>query len=264
MGRAPVGLGLGELIRDQRGVADSLFGLGRILTRQRCFDEGDVLVRESLAIAQAQQYEWRISYAQIVLGMIALLRADLALAEEHTRIALDYSIRIQNKIGMAQMFTALGEIARTRGDYATAQAEYDQALVLAQELGQKARIMMVAHNLGHVSLFYGQTRRAAAYFKEALRLGQELPDKENFAMCLLGLGGVAAAEGNAQLAARLIGAGEGALHQLGVDLAPADQGDYERNRALALSLLDAESYDGLRSEGRLLSPAEAESLGYKV
>lgn len=221
-------------------------------------------MQESLEIAQAAGYEWRISYSQIVMGMIALMRGDLELAEEHSRRALESSRKIQNKMGLAQMQTALGEIARTRGDYATAEAEYNLALALAHELGQKARIMMVSHNLGHVALYYGKTRRAAGYFRDALRLGQELPDKENFGMCLLGLAGVAAAEGNARVAGLLFGAGELALHQLGVDLAPADRLDYERNRALARELASPDLFDGLRAEGRSFSSEEAEALAYKV
>ncbi len=254
-------LRLFRLLDNQHGAADALFGLGRILTRQRHYAEGKAMLVESLELALALGYEWRIGYAQTVLAMVALEQDDLTEAAARMALAVESAKRLQNNAGLAQMYTGLGELARMEGRYDEAERCYLQALELAQPLGQKARIMMVQHNLGHVALHGGQTRRAATHFKQALQLGRELPDKENNAMCVLGLAGVAAAEGNVRSAALLFGAGEAALQALGADLAPPDRIEYERNLACARALrFPNADFDRVRQEGQALPTADAESL----
>ena len=91
----------------------------------------------------------------------------------------------------------------------------------------------------------------------------ELPDRENFGMCLLGLGGVAAVEGDLERAVRLFGAGEQVLAAIGAALAPADQAEYDRYRAITCALLDPTQYDQLFTAGQDLSTEAMEALALK-
>ncbi|HMN30217.1 MAG TPA: hypothetical protein PKE45_18840, partial [Caldilineaceae bacterium] len=187
-------------------------------------------------------------------------KGEMALAHTTYEQALATARANQDRAGTAFILTAVGELARQEGDYARAAAYYDEAMTLARTLGQKARVMMLLHNQGYVALQRDEAGHAAATFRACLKLGLELPDKENFGMCLIGLGCVAIVEGQTPRAIRLFAAGARTLADLGADLVPADQMEFDRYLALARERMPAERFARLWAEGQALAPEQAQAL----
>jgi len=114
----------------------------------------------------------------------------------------------------------------------------------------------------------GDLARASATFAGSLVMFREAGAKMGIAMCLAGLAGVAAAraatpEGNdggpqyAAQAARLFGASQALLEQIGTPLQAADLTDYERNLAAARAHLTEPRFTAALREGRTMTPEQA-------
>jgi hypothetical protein len=77
------------------------------------------------------------------------------------------------------------------------------------------------------------------------------------AECLLGLAGVAGATGQPERAARLFGAAETLLEQIGAPLQAADLADYERNLAAVRSRLTERRFTAARQDGHAMASEQA-------
>ena len=253
-------LALYRQLDDRNGVALCLYGLGRLAIRQHDFVCARQYFDESLAVAHAAGEEYHRPYILNLLAAIALAEGHYAAAHAQYEEALATARRLHNLGLIAFILTGYGELARLQGDYALAAQLYREAMTIAEELHQKPRRVMLLHNLAYVVLHNGATRQARQLFQQGLSLGMELPDRENFGMCLLGLGAVAAVEGDLERAARLFGAGEHELAAIGAALAPADQAEYDRYRALVHAALDSTRCAQLFAIGQQLSVEAMETL----
>ena len=245
---------------DRHGIADALYALGRLVNRQKAYAEAERLLQESLTLVHTTGDEYRLAYILNILAGIRLAQGDFSAAEALYQQALTAARRIDNRSGVAFILTAFGELARLVGDYARAESYYNEAMTLANNLRQKARVVMLLHNLAHVALHHNQTQRAAAMFRECMILGMELPDQENFGMCMLGLGGVAGALQQPDRATMLFGAGELILETIGAQLAPADQLEYDRNRARVETQINPQIFLEQWQKGRSLTQDQMQQL----
>jgi predicted ATPase/DNA-binding SARP family transcriptional activator len=253
-------LELYRTLADASGAADALYALGRLANRQARYVEAESLLQESLRQAQLAGDPFRVPYALNILAFIYLARQDQAQAHATYEQALAVARANGDQSAVAFILTAVGELARQENDYVRAAQFYNEAMRLAQELGQKTRVMMLMHNLAYVALHEGQIAQAAMLFADCLKLGIELPDKENVGMCLIGLGCVATAAGRLTRAVQLFGAGVALLEQLGAQLDPADQREFDPWREAARQRLDPQTYTTLWQQGHSLTLEAAQTL----
>jgi predicted ATPase/Tfp pilus assembly protein PilF len=253
-------LDLFRALDDASGMADALYALGRLANRQARYAEAEALLQESLHQAQVAGDPFRVPYALNILAFIYLACQKKAQAHAVYEQALAAARANGDQSAVAFVLTAVGELARQENDYARAAQFYNEGMRLAQELGQKTRVMMLMHNLAYVALHEGQIDHAAALFGDCLKLGIELPDKENVGMCLIGLGCVATAAGRLERAVQLFGAGAQLLEQLGAQLDPADQREFDRWREAARQGLDPQTFANLWQQGRALPQERAQAL----
>lgn len=249
---------------DARGSADALYGLGRLANRAGRYTEAEAFLREGLELASQSNHSYRSGYLLNILAYVQLVQQGLAQANATYQQALSTMRANGDLSGLAFVLTAVGELARQEGDYAQAATYYQEAMALAQTLGHKARTMMLLHNLAYVALHQGDPVRAGQLFRQSLKLGLELPDKENVGMCLVGLGCVGVVEGANALAIRLFGAGTQLLEQIGAQLAPADQAEFDRYLAQASTQVAASTFAHLIEEGRRLTADQAAALAQQI
>jgi hypothetical protein len=214
---------------DPAGIADALM-------HQHSVDPDDperarALAEEALPYARESGDEGLIADA-LALRVVSFPIIDVD--AEITEIAALYR-KVGDVHGLASLYNNAGYLAVTQGSYEHAAAYLDEALELAVRTGEQLRVMLVIGNLGLAALFTADLERAAAHFAEQVRLSREHAVSWMAAEGIGGLAAIAARQGEAERAARLLGAAE----------------------SLANVLTDAA---GLRLEREFFSPAR-EQLG---
>jgi len=182
---------------------------------------------------------------------------------DRARACFAESLSLARAIGDREMIThshnALGEIARLLGNLAEARDRYLQALEASRGIGESSAAVILL-NLGLVAFAQDDMQRARAYFEQSLAHCSALGEPGSVAACLDGLAGVQAVCGDAQCAARLLGAAGAVRAAINEPIQPTDRADHERFVAAARGRLDEASFAAAWAEGARLTQAQAIEL----
>jgi hypothetical protein len=119
------------------------------------------------------------------------------------------------------------------------------------------------HNLGRVLIGQGQFGEAAGFLAESIEISLELGYRELLGNCLQAFAELSASCGEPERAARLLGAAESVLEELGVALGTEERQGYERTLQALESELGADALRALRAEGASLPLGEAVVLALR-
>ena len=110
--------------------------------------------------------------------------------------------------------------------------------------------------MGYLAQYRGNDEETIRCFTESLMLFQEMDIKDGIGGCLVGWAGVMVKEGQAEQAARLIGAVETLRETNGLHTTPVARAEYEHNEAAIRTQLGEAAFEAARSAGRVM-PIEA-------
>lgn len=177
----------------------------------------------------------------------ALVKEGLALAHE-----------LEDGAVIASGFNMLGELWRMAGDDERARRSYERALAACRETGERLRKAMVLANLSFVAYNAGdfeEARRLAdEHLREVLAMPMKMPGNS---MALAALAGALGRLGEPEKAARLLGASESLMDEMGAAFQRQDQRQIDRYEADVRSLLDEDSFDTAWREGQAMSLEQA-------
>ncbi|NIO72251.1 MAG: tetratricopeptide repeat protein, partial [Anaerolineae bacterium] len=170
-------------------------------------ERSNLLLREALALSREAGDRINHAWALAFLAMDLMDYPDrydegIALCEEGLALFRE----VDHKPGIARTLNILGELARLVGDYERAQEVYEECLAIAREIGDRHREALILGCLGTVAQHQGDYERAEALTLEALAPLRELHLRYGIAPALLVLVGPVGAKGQAERAARLLGA----------------------------------------------------------
>lgn len=160
----------------------------------------------------------------------------------------------------------MGEGARMEGDRSDAEDCYVSALALLAEERNSFWPGLLNQNLGHFRLAVGDANDAAALFCKAYDLGHAYDYPIVLNLCVAGFGGIAIARGEAETAARFLGAVAANMARIGAAFEPTDRADIDGYVAAAKDALGgaydaaaaqgaAATWDDLRAEARAYASA---------
>jgi len=155
--------------------------------------------------------------------------------------------------GITRALNVLGELWRLVGAYERARDAYEECLALRRQVGDKQRAATAMSNLSYVAMHQGDYVRAAALLREGLTMTVELNYKHTFGLGLAMLAGPVAASGQPERAARLFGASESILQDLGAILQPADKIEIDRYLDDVRAQLNEKTFEKAQAEGRAMS-----------
>ena len=209
---------------------------------------------ESLAVAREVGDPAVVARALHELGESAQALGDLQRAKElyHQAIALE---REGGHSG-ASTLGNLGDLALTEGDFEEAAALSAEAEDLWQAEGRKMGAAIARFNRASALLHLGRSEDARFLLNEAMRDFGELGHTEFIALCLLAVAALVAKSGSCDDAARLLGAAETILGEVGTQI----DGSELRLRDAALATFDEAQSTRIREEGRQMSREEAVAL----
>jgi predicted ATPase/DNA-binding SARP family transcriptional activator len=237
--------------------AASLHAAASLATRQGDYDRAAELSEQSLALWEELGDAAGTAQSLLSLGTVAAEQGDHERAIELSERAAELYRESEDRRGHALAVSNLGGIALEQGDYVRAAALSEQAFGLFEALDDSEGMAFALVNQGFAALSEHEHKRALGLLREALRRLAELEFRDVIGYCFEGLAAVLAFTGEAEPAARLLGAAEALRESVGVGLAPAERETHEATSTAVREALGDEQFNAAWGAGRELSLEEA-------
>jgi predicted ATPase/DNA-binding SARP family transcriptional activator len=184
-------LALARALRDERGIAEALFGLSFEAERVGDHRRARPLMEESVAIMRRLGDEPSLARS---LGGLAWLENDFRRSRELWSKTLAIRRRLANRESVGWTLIQVGFSAQGEGDYPAARVAYEEALSIARELDYKRMIARSLTQLGDVALLEGHTTEAAALLRDCVPTWREIGHRSGLVDALRSLGDCARVE----------------------------------------------------------------------
>lgn len=227
------------------------------------FVRGDTVLGKKMngqALAIARQGQNKSEIARALFWLAAHCTSDPKDYEEGLKLCVEAEALYQelnDKPGLAWVYNQIGELKRLLNDYGGARIAYEQSVAVCWEVGNKRRAAIALVNLSYAAQHQGDYEQAEQYAMKGLRLLQELNLKYHITIVLAMLAGPVAAQGQAERAARLLGASEAIFEGMSVNLQPADRVEIDGYIAIVRRQLDPDQFQQTWAEGRNMTFEEA-------
>jgi ATP/maltotriose-dependent transcriptional regulator MalT len=239
---------------DQWGHTRSLFQLG-LLSRARGDVAGAALRhQEAVAVARQAGPSWILCASLIELGTLAAVQGDHARAAALHQEAAAFARRTGMRRARAHVCNEMGGTARDRGDLEQARRLHLEALGIHREL-VRFRVPNTLGHLGCAEARLGALDDAESHLGEAATLIAGRPQPATEALLLVGFAWAALGRGDAERAARLLGAADAARQRSGAAPVGAERREGVLARQAARSRLGERAFQAATAAGRGL-PAE--------
>jgi serine/threonine-protein kinase PknK len=244
--------------------AKALVALGVIQIYQGANQEAESRLIEGLAGCRALGDALHTVLALIGLSGLAIMQGNLdrgtALLEEAHAAAQTVADRRLAGILAGRVAINLAVAPRTQGQYALAAAHLEEALRLEREAGYSDGMILALGDLGNLARDQNDYARALEFYREALDLGRSHPGTRVVTEVVEAVGIMAAAVGQAERAARLLGAAKAQRDRLGLRYrVREDQVALEHAVAATRTALGEDAFATAWAAGRTLSPGQAVS-----
>ena len=230
------------------------------------------------------------------LGFVAFKQGRLAGSLQLFEEALAAAERCDDPVVIIKALEGLGLVAVSAGDFIAARRSYERALASARALGEEARVASLTQNLGDLALAMGDDEEARRHSSEAIAAYRALeleadvvvplfnlavaelhlrdPDsalahalevlarcreanREGIALSLELLAAIALRRQEPETAARMLGAAESLLSEIGYVLGPAEAKLHQETVEALGPALTEETLSRAWAEGAALSETEA-------
>ncbi|HET8968605.1 MAG TPA: BTAD domain-containing putative transcriptional regulator [Gaiellaceae bacterium] len=206
------------------------------------------LARQALSVAAEVGSTWDEMGANTILGIVANLEGDPALARQHHR----RSIELSEQVGLEPLAQKLnlGAVALDEADYPEAQAMFEDVLAIHRRNENVEGIGFALLNLGVVYYALGEHQASLRAFEEARECFEKVGFRAHVAHALQGLAAYAATDGRFEDAARLLGQARRDLDEIG-----APEGDFGGDMVVlakehAQEALGDEAFEAAYTAGR--------------
>ncbi len=250
-------LAMSRLLKDAKGMADTLNAMGVMAMRQGEYASARSLYEESLAMSRKASDAGGAARSLTNLGIIACYEDDYAAAHVYYNEVAVLHRTSGNKLGLATLLQNLGWLAHRQQDYDQAQALYAESIELKREIGNKEGIAVSVLNLADIKRIQGHYAAMWPLLAECLAIFEELGDQQHVAYVLETGAAALAAQGEGQTATRLFGFAD-KLRQAGeTPLRPEDREEYSAHLASARDQLGEQEYESAWSQGQAMTMADA-------
>ena len=237
-------------------VADLLHGRAWVLLRQGQPSAALQLIEEGLGLAR------RLGEADLTGRLLSArsfatyVAGDSGGAARDAAEALRFFRQAGDRIRVGVMLGNLGYLELSAGDANTARGHLAEAVDIARALNNRDGILYGTFNLGLAEYLGGSPDVAQALFAESLALGRRMGTKRQTAYALLGLALAGHGEAGPAWSARLHGAADQALADLGETIEPLEARLADLDRQRLRAVMGAEAFESEYATGRTLDAAE--------
>jgi predicted ATPase/class 3 adenylate cyclase len=249
-GAVLAGGGLSQRAHERALFCSALLGLAlqREAARRRAED--------LLATAKDTGSIWGVGRALMLLGWQASLKGELERANDLLGECL-VAGRSAGDSWLSGVATHnLANVALNQGRYDEARRLLAESVEIARSRGDDDMAARSIADLGQASLRLGHDEEAIRFFRESLRLGREIRAPDVVIADLVGLS-AANADREPSQAARILGAADAALAEIGVGRQPTEQATYDEAVAALRQRLGEQRLASELEAGAALSSDEA-------
>lgn len=215
---------------------------GALLLYLGDFSHANQLLERCLASERALGNRDREMRTLNMLGVASTQSGDFARSARWFDEGLAVARAVGNEDIETAMLNNLGDVAYHTGEYDRAAEHYRARLTFCERSGDSAGAVVSQQNLGRVLLRQGQRDRAGGYLLSSLQGAWQLRDLRRIAEGLEGLAARAGALGEAERAARLLGAADRQREELGTPMSAPERADITAIVASAQTHLGAEAW----------------------
>jgi predicted ATPase/DNA-binding CsgD family transcriptional regulator len=250
------GLAIARAAGDEYLVAQLLCEQAWILVRQGQPGAALPLIEQGLGLARLGEPHLTArllsarSYATHVAG-------DPAAAIRDTAEALQVSRQVGDQLQMGALLGNLGYYELAAGDLHAARGHLAESLDIFRALNARSDIVYETFNLGLAEYLDGSPGAAETLFAESLGLARRMGMRSPTAYALIGLALAGRGRADADWSARLHGAADQALADLGHSLQPLEGQLADLDRQRLRATMGAEDFDAQYTAGRTLDLAQA-------
>ena len=237
--------------------ARALIGLAHVHFFQGRQIAVSALAAEALSLGLEDGDAWVVTFALFMQGTSAFESGDNEQAEARSQEALDAAEASGNSWLRAPPLLILGHVAASKGDLERAERLYADSIDVLRSAGETWGLGIGLAASASVAIAREDFTQARVQAFEALSLCEELEDPRGIAWSLEVFADWLAASGLAREAARLWGAAEGRLENVGGSLAPSIRWIRDRSIERARVAVGETSFESARTEGRAMSSAQA-------
>ncbi|MFE3119151.1 BTAD domain-containing putative transcriptional regulator [Streptomyces niveus] len=255
-----------ELFRelgDEWGQLKAMVPLQKLAEVRGDYEHAARLHREGLRMAEDLGLWPEVSFQLSGLGRIAMLTGDYPRAREFHERAGRLAVEQSDRFGEQYAEIGLGMGARRAGDLDAAEAHLRTVLDIHREMGYQPGLpALVLAELGFVAELRGDATAALRLQHDGLSAARAAGDARSLALALEGLAGARALAGQADHAARLLGAASAARDSVGTPLPAGEQDDVARVTARATKALGGRAaFDDEFARGAAGGTGEEEDAG---
>ena len=181
---------------------------------------------------------------------------DIAGAVRAATESLQFSRQTSDQRLVGHTLGNLGACELSAGDLDAARRHLRESLDIARTLNDRYGLLVQLHNLGLAEYLGGSPDAAEPLFAETLDLARRMGMKVNMAYALLGLALAGHSGTDPEWSARLHGAADQALADLGHTLEPLEARLADRDRQRLRDAMGTGAFDAEYADGRALDPAQ--------
>jgi predicted ATPase/DNA-binding CsgD family transcriptional regulator len=213
-------------LRDERGVAMSLWMLGHVGQMKSDYALAHSMLEEALILFQKVKDTWGVAS---VLDRLAAVAVDEGCYEQARKLSEESVTLFQQMAdtgGKARALWMLGLVLFSLGDLTTARMRLEECLRSSREIGDRRCIVYTLALTGYIAILEGQHAAGRTLLDESLVLAREIGDRRGIVWGLAGQGWVSLMQGDCDAARALFEESLIILNQL----------DYDYKSFIALSL----------------------------
>jgi predicted ATPase/DNA-binding CsgD family transcriptional regulator len=253
-------LAMARAAGDEYLAADLLHTQAWILLRQGQLSAALPLIEQGLGLARylrALHLTARLLAARLFATSVA---GDPAGAARDAGEAVRLSRQAGDQLMAGRLLGNLGYLELSAGDLEAARGHLAEALDIARAFNDRSSILYQAFNLGLAEYLGGSPEAAGALFAESFDLARRTGTRSQVAYALVGLALAGRGGAGPGWSARLHGAADRALDDLGETLEPLEAGLADLDRERLRAAMGAEAFEAEYAAGRGLDPARAADL----
>jgi predicted ATPase/DNA-binding CsgD family transcriptional regulator len=252
-------LAIARAAGDEYLTADLLHTRAWILLRQGQLSAALPLIEQGLDLA-------RLGALHLTARLLAARSFATSVAGDPAGAARDAgeAVRLSRQAGdqllAGRLLGNLGYLELSTGDLEAARGHLAEALDIARALDDRSSILYQAFNLGLAEYLSGSPEAAGTLFAESFDLARRTGTRSQVAYALVGLALAGHGGAGPGWSARMHGAGDRALADLGETLEPLEAGLADLDRERLRAALGDGAFDAEYAAGRGLNPARAADL----